>query len=216
MLGYDSAQELIAATDGSLSFADTRECTALLRQLLTVGEVRNAEHELRRKDGGRVVVLINARAHVDYVGLPLGFEGTVSNITERKRAERLVFEEKERAQVTLQSIGEAVIRTDAEGRIDYMNPTAESLTGWTLFESRGRPIDTVLRVVDEATRKEATSPLLRCLREGCRHRLRNIPCCRVEAARKWRSTAPWRPSAIARARRSAPSRCSATSRESAG
>jgi len=166
MLGYDTAEELITHTDGSLSFADAREAAALLRRLLTAGEVRNAEHELRKKDGETVVVLINARAQVDYVGLPMGFEGTVSNITERKRAERLVFEEKERAQVTLQSIGEAVIRTDAEGRIDYMNPTAEALTGWTLFESRGRPIDTVLRVIDEATRKEATSPLLRCLREG--------------------------------------------------
>ena len=63
-----------------------------------------------------------------------------NDTTSAPQAERLVLEEKERAQVTLQSIGEAVIRTDAAGLIDYMNPVAESLTGWTLFEGRGRPI----------------------------------------------------------------------------
>ena len=61
----------------------------------------------------------------------IGYEGTIADITERKRAEQAVFAEKERAQVTLQSIGDAVISTDAEGRIEYINPVAESLTAWT-------------------------------------------------------------------------------------
>jgi diguanylate cyclase (GGDEF)-like protein/PAS domain S-box-containing protein len=85
---------------------------------------------------------------------------------ERRVVERQVLDEKERAQVTLQSIGEAVIRTDAAGLIDYMNPIAETLTGWTLFESRGLPISSVLSLVDEGTRAEIPSPLLRCLRDG--------------------------------------------------
>ena len=85
---------------------------------------------------------------------------------ERKRAETAVFEAKERAQVTLQSIGDAVITTDAEGRIDYMNPVAERLTGWESGEARSQPIGDVVTVIDEVTRGPTESPVMRCLREG--------------------------------------------------
>ncbi|HUN72568.1 MAG TPA: EAL domain-containing protein, partial [Steroidobacteraceae bacterium] len=94
------------------------------------------------------------------------YEGTIADITERKRAEQAVFAEKERAQVTLQSIGDAVISTDAEGRIEYINPVAESLTAWTLEEARGRPIGDVLRLVNEITREPIENPLLCVLGGG--------------------------------------------------
>ena len=83
-------------------------------------------------------MLENARAVRDAGGRIVGYEGTVSDITERKRAEQAIFAEKDRAQVTLQSIGDAVISTDADGRIDYLNPVAGDLTGWSLDEARGR------------------------------------------------------------------------------
>ena len=76
-------------------------------------------------------MLENARAMRDASGGIIGYEGTIADITERKRAEQAIFAEKERAQVTLQSIGDAVISTDAEGRIEYINPVAESLTAWS-------------------------------------------------------------------------------------
>jgi PAS domain-containing protein len=77
-----------------------------------------------------LVVVDNCRVVRDQNGRVCGFDGTLTDVTERKKAETAVFQAKERAQVTLQSIGDAVITTDAEGRIDYMNPVAESLTGW--------------------------------------------------------------------------------------
>ena len=63
-------------------------------------------------------------------------EGTITDITDRKRAETRVFEEKERAQVTLQSIGDGVITTDADGNVDYINPVAQDLTGWDMRSAR--------------------------------------------------------------------------------
>jgi diguanylate cyclase (GGDEF)-like protein/PAS domain S-box-containing protein len=62
---------------------------------------------------------------------------------------RALFQEKERAQVTLHSIGDGVITTDVRGNVEYMNPAAEHITGWRTEELRGQPLDSTLRVVDE-------------------------------------------------------------------
>jgi diguanylate cyclase (GGDEF)-like protein/PAS domain S-box-containing protein len=85
---------------------------------------------------------------------------------ERKFAEAALAQEKERAQVTLASIGDAVIRTDAEGVIDYLNPVAERLTGWAAAEACGQPVLRVFNVLEEATGRPLPDPVARCLREG--------------------------------------------------
>ncbi|MBI2311822.1 MAG: EAL domain-containing protein [Betaproteobacteria bacterium] len=63
----------------------------------------------------------------------------------------VLFEEKERAQVTLASISDAVVSTDTSGNVEYMNPVAEKLTGWNLAEARGQPLPDIFRVTREAT-----------------------------------------------------------------
>jgi diguanylate cyclase (GGDEF)-like protein/PAS domain S-box-containing protein len=92
--------------------------------------------------------------------------GVNTDITERKQAEEALFEAKERAQITLHSIGDAVITTDAHGIVDYLNPVAETLTGWTTAEARGRPSREVFQTVDEQTRQPTPDPVAHCLREG--------------------------------------------------
>ncbi len=132
---------------------------------------------MRRRDGQQLVILENARPMRDGSGRIVGYEGTIANITERKRAEQAIFAEKERAQVTLQSIGDAVISTDAEGRIEYINPVAESLTAWSLAEARGQPIGEVLRLVNELTREPMENSLSGALgRTGSRRRRPITPC----------------------------------------
>ena len=70
-----------------------------------------------------------------------------------------LFLEKERAQVTLKSIGDAVISTDLAGDITYLNPVAESMTGWSLQEAYGRPLQEVLKIIDGDGRVPALNPL---------------------------------------------------------
>src|SRR5208282_1547128 len=165
MLGYSTPEELYALRAEALYWYPT-DRTAFIRRMESNGEVRNEEWVMRRKDGSMLVVVDNSRVIRDKQGRISGFEGTIADITERKKAETAVFQAKERAQITLQSIGDAVITTNSDGRIDYMNPVAESLTGWENREAQGQLISQVLTVVDEATREATESPVMRCLREG--------------------------------------------------
>ncbi len=158
------------------------------------GEIRDAEFLMRRRDGQQVVILENARAVRDAGGHITGYEGTIADITERKRAEQAVFAEKERAQVTLQSIGDAVISTDAEGRIEYINPVAESLTAWSLAEARGQPIGAVLQARQRAharADRELARRRARPLRE--RRAGRSLGAHHARRATRWRSRSPPRP-----------------------
>jgi diguanylate cyclase (GGDEF)-like protein/PAS domain S-box-containing protein len=95
-----------------------------------------------------------------------GCIGVAVDVTERKQAEEALYREKERAQVTLASIGDGVIRADSSGTIDYLNPVAERLTGWKADEAIGLTVPEVFQVVDEITRKPLTDPIARCLEEG--------------------------------------------------
>jgi diguanylate cyclase (GGDEF)-like protein/PAS domain S-box-containing protein len=164
MLGYDSADELCRVPCAAI-YAQPAERDAYVRLIEVDGEIRCEEILLRRKDGSTVVVLDNCRAVRDEHGTATGFEGTLIDVTERKRAEMAIFEAKERAQVTLQSIGDAVITTDAHGLIDYLNPVAAGLVGWENREALHRPIGDVLKLIDELTESTVECPVMQVLRE---------------------------------------------------
>ncbi len=88
----------------------------------------------------------------------------IHDITDRKLAEQQLFAEKERAQVTLHSIGDAVISTNMKGRIEYLNPVAEALTGWTATEARGQFLNEIFHVIDETSGIPREDPVTRCLK----------------------------------------------------
>lgn len=85
---------------------------------------------------------------------------------EQKRAADALFQERVRAQVTLESIGDGVITTDAGGYVVYMNPVAEELTGWQAEEAEGLALAEVFRVIDERIGREREYPLSVCLLDG--------------------------------------------------
>ncbi len=80
----------------------------------------------------------------------------------RRRAEQ----REELLRVTLASVGDAVVTTDPGGRVTYLNPVAEALTGWTTTEAAGLALETVFRIVNEETRRPVECPAARALREG--------------------------------------------------
>ncbi len=166
MLGYDDVDDLKAAGKTTILYVNPIDRERVFARLEADGFVKNFEYRLRRKDGGEIVVLENSRAIYDNAGKIVAHEGTITDITERKRAETRVFEEKERAQVTLQSIGDGVITTDAEGIVDYLNPVAQDLTGCDLRTARGKHISKIMMIVNERTRAPVENPVIRCLKEG--------------------------------------------------
>jgi diguanylate cyclase (GGDEF)-like protein/PAS domain S-box-containing protein len=97
---------------------------------------------------------------------PVRLVGAFQDITARKEAEIALSENRELLQVTLDSIGDAVITTDVGGRVVWLNPIAERMTGWLKSEARDRPLDQVFVIVHELTRAPVQSPVTACLREG--------------------------------------------------
>lgn len=85
-------------------------------------------------------------------------------IEHAENAEAL-FEANERAQVTLNSIGDAVVSTDVRGRVTYLNAVAERMTGWSRDEAVDRPLEEVLRIIDATTREVVQNPVTQAILE---------------------------------------------------
>ncbi len=88
------------------------------------------------------------------------------NITERKQAEAALYASEQNIRATLDSIGDGVIATDVQGRIERMNPIAEILTGWKLKDAQGKPLDEVFPIISEKTRQTVESPVTQVIQEG--------------------------------------------------
>jgi len=121
---------------------------------------------MRHKDGSWRWILSRAQALVrDGETKPYRMTGTHVDVTEIKQLQETLSAEREKALVTLDSIGDGVITTSADGRVDYLNPVAEALTGWKSGEARGLPLEQVFPIVHELTREAISNPVQRCLRE---------------------------------------------------
>jgi len=93
----------------------------------------------------------------------LGIYILATDQTRRRDLERALFEAKEISEKTLDSIADGVISTNAEGRIQYMNPVAEQTTGWTRVQAQNMPIDLVLQLLDGSSGTSVANPVLACL-----------------------------------------------------
>ena len=113
---------------------------------------------------GRIFERFSTIQHLE--GRNVGRVWSFRDVTAQKRAEAQLREQREWFEVTLASIGDAVIATDTHGSVTFLNPMAEKMTGWKSDEAIGKPLHTVFRIINEHTRKSAENPVDRVLREG--------------------------------------------------
>lgn len=122
------------------------------------------EFRIISKDGQVKWVYITS-ATVQYRGRPAGLV-SVLDITERKKAEKSLFEEKEKLRITLQSIGDAVIATDTNGMVVIINEAAQQLTGYSIEEAVGKHLSEVFVIEHELSHKPLENPVEKVLQTG--------------------------------------------------
>jgi diguanylate cyclase (GGDEF)-like protein/PAS domain S-box-containing protein len=145
-----------------------RHAAALgLRTNMRTGNSFDFEFRIRMQDGSYRWFRTRGRSVLGPDGRPRRMAGSLTDITDRKQTEAQVFEEKEKAQVTLASIADAVITVDTSGRVEFLNPVAERLTGWRNEDARRCPVSTVFSMLDESTGLGVPDPVARALRDGC-------------------------------------------------
>ncbi len=118
------------------------------------------------RDGTERPIADSAAPIRDERGRILGVVLVFRDFSDQRRAEEAIAEQREWFETTLESIGDAVIATDVRGRIVFMNPIAEHLTGWRIEAARDRPCTDVFDIVNEATRRRVENPVTRVLQDG--------------------------------------------------
>ena len=118
------------------------------------------------RDGTERPITDSAAPIRDDHGRILGVVLVFRDFTEQRRAEEAIAEQREWLETTLESIGDAVIATDVRGRVVFMNPVAENLTGWRIDSARDRPCTEVFNIVHETTRRLVENPVTRVLQDG--------------------------------------------------
>lgn len=166
-LGY-AREEVIGRR--SVDFLSPESRRFALEQVLPAffrdGRNHGVPYQMVRRDGSLIDVRLSSVLERDADGRPLRSMAVIEDVTERLRLARGLETEHERLSVALHAIADAVITTDALGRIDDLNPVAEALTGWPRAQALGQPVERVFRLLQETGRAPLDNPVLQCLADG--------------------------------------------------
>ncbi len=162
-MGYER-EEVLGRHNSDFLTEESRQFVVekALPQFARDGCIRDMPFQMIKKKGAVIDVLLSSTMYFDAKGTNTHSIGIFTDVTARKQAEAALEIERERALVTLESIGDAVITTDAEGKIDYLNPVASVITGWHLAEAKGQALSDLFHVIDEITREPVGDALTRC------------------------------------------------------
>lgn len=166
LFGY-TAEEVIGKPV-TIIFPEERlnEEDAILEKLRRGQTVERLETIRVAKDGRRIPVSVSISPLKDIDGDIIGASKIIHDVSAIVAARDALILEKELLATTLASIGDAVMVTDTESRVTFINPEAERLTGWTNANAEGRPLSVVFRIVNEQTRRVAENPVEKALRLG--------------------------------------------------
>lgn len=144
---------------------DLSHCENIFTRLKAGDNVDNVEVRYLTKDKRKLILegSINCQFLDGKIHLT---RGIFRDITSRRHAEQELQKEKQRLQVTLNSIGDAVISTDTNGQIEFMNPIAETLTGWLYSQVQGKPLSEVFNIINKETNAPITNPVSECLKQN--------------------------------------------------
>jgi len=166
-IGGYTADEIVGKEFRDFVAPEDLEMVADRYVRMMAGEDVPMEYEFRgiKKDGITRTVVHMTVGLINYQGKFVAL-GTVKDITERKQMERALAAERERLAVTLRSIGDGVIATDAEGKVTLLNKLAENLTGWSQEKAVGKPLNEVFRTINENSRRPCENPVEKVLKIG--------------------------------------------------
>jgi PAS domain S-box-containing protein len=165
LFGY-SATEAVGRHVAMLAPPDRAdEMPSILSRIRRGERVDHFDTVRRAKDGRLIPISLTVSPIKDEDGNIIGASKFARDISERRRAEQALREEKARLHATLNGIGDAVIVTNAEGRVTMMNPVAQRLTSWT-EEGVGHPLGEVFRIINEQSRQPVENPVAKVLRQG--------------------------------------------------
>ena len=166
MFGYSAAEAVGRPITLIIPPGREREEQEILARLRRGERVDHFETMRVARDGRELAISLTVSPIRDAKGTVVGASKIARDITEKKRAEDALAEQREWLQTTLESIGDAVIATDPRGEIVFMNAVAEHLTGWRREDARGKACTEVFHIVNEVTRQAADNPVRRVLKEG--------------------------------------------------
>ncbi len=150
---------------GDACIRQLKDSQAYLARLDAIYASETAEsHDLLELVDGRVFDRVSRIQILD--GRHVGRVWSYRDITENRRSEEVLRQHTEWLRVTLSSIGDGVVATDANGQVTFLNGVAEQLTGWPMDEASGRPLVDIFNIVNERTRAPVENPVFRALREG--------------------------------------------------
>ena len=158
MLGYTAEEFRALPPGGPCKAEDWKENRACWKRLVSgENDLCSVARSFQRKDGHWVWTQVAVSVLRDDEGLPINLIAQIESLEARRRAEEMLAEERGRLRITLQSINDAVITTDAQTHITYINAAAESLLGLDVIAVQGRRVDEVIHLLDPQSSKAAAN-----------------------------------------------------------
>lgn len=166
MFGY-TAEEMIGSSILRIIPLDRHsEETAILSKLRRGERIDHFETVRKKKDGRLFDISITVSPLVDQEGNVIGASKIGRDVSEQKQVQRILYESEERWRVTLESIGDAVVATDASTVVTFVNAVGAGILGRPVQDILGQPLADVFKIVNEETRHPVESPVDRVIQHG--------------------------------------------------